>query len=1070
MSGYLATLRVRLTAEIEELRRRLRDSGGLVDRFAGAAATTLTVVTAAFVALGIAASATTGKAIEFNRAISEVATVADPAQIDALTASVNRLSLQFGGTAAAQAKGLYEIISAGTADAAAATDTLNQANKLAIGGVTTVKTAADGLTSAMNAYGAAAGGAQSVSDSFFVAAAAGKTTIEQLSSNIGRVAPLAAAVKIPLDEVTAAIAALTKGGIATGPAVAGLAQIISSVIKPSQEAAETAAAIGLEFNAVALQSKGLAGFLADVAEKTKGNTTAMGLLFGGVEALVPALALSTTGAGDFASALEAMGNKAGATDRAYAIMAGSMEYRIARLQAQVSAQSVRIGSAILNAVIPAAEAIAANAIPILENLGTVLTVVAAVAIGRLVPAFIASTASAVRLGIAFLATATRAGIMAAATRGLAGALNAVKTAAAFFGGPWGVAITAVLAAVGLAFFNAGRKAREGARAMEEAAQRADAALAAMSDTAVSQAFVGAVDNVTRVNESLEEARRRLGVLQALAADGIATKGAAQWEVGVTGVDRFGEQTRGRVLTAFGRDLAAARENVRLYEESLTRARAEQERLGAASHQRLQAQAASVTLPDLSGAGTIDLGGAEKTAEKAASAVELLVGRVQSLTAANQSLRDIGQDNTAVQTALAAAAREVEMRLAAVRNVAGLAPEALKEYTDLLAALQQIRTATDVGEIRLSRFLGVDVVQLAAGLKEASAKAGAEYKRRMAEAAAAVAERLAKATDGLRTAMRGIKEDLAAAVRQLEELSFGAVIRRELAGAAAAFADAFDKVKKARFDAVDAGKRPTGFAALPPIPAAAAIVALSEVVAGAMSVLGPALQAFLLPLRLSGEILAKLITPILRLLFPLFKTGAVALTYLVQVVGYVGGALLKVIGEAVAAIGDLISRVPGLGQEGGAIEKFGRGMVRSANELFELAKSMPGVREELRAMTWADAMDRVADGAERVSRGMIGMVQGLKVSEYAFRAATAHAPRGTLASVAAPSASRQPAAAPAAAPVTYVYQGGPVTVNVPEGSGITADEVYKLALQAGDKAVRSDPKARAFWSQMPRPAF
>lgn len=91
-----------------------------------------------------------------------------------------------------------------------------------------------------------------------------------------------------------------------------------------------------------------------------------------------------------------------------------------------------------------------------------ITVLSSVALGRMVPAFVASTAAIVAKGVALLVLAGRAGVASLALKGL-------STVLAWFGGPWGIAATAVLAGVGLAFLKTGRNARQAAHDAETAA-------------------------------------------------------------------------------------------------------------------------------------------------------------------------------------------------------------------------------------------------------------------------------------------------------------------------------------------------------------------------------------------------------------------------------------------------------------------------------------------------------------------------------------------------------------------------------------------------------------------------
>ncbi|NUB22017.1 phage tail tape measure protein, partial [Azospirillum formosense] len=335
----------------------------------------------------------TDSAMRFQTGMAQVSTLLnDTAGMSRYTAQVKAMAREFGTMPVDQAKGLYEILAAGAYSAANAVEVLDASNRLAIGGVTGVQTAADGLTSVLNAYGAAAGSAANVSDAFFAAAAAGKTNIQELAAYIGQVSPIAAQTGVSLDELMAAAAALTAGGIKTSTAMDGLRSVIAAVLKPSQEAAETADALGLQFNAAALQSKGLAGFLADVAVKANGNTEALALLFGGVEALLPVMALGSTNTTAFADALAALQNKAGATEAAYNKMAETAEKSADRVRAAAELYRVELGDRLLVAIQPATRALADNFEAVTGTVETAAAVLAASFAARGVAAAVRATA------------------------------------------------------------------------------------------------------------------------------------------------------------------------------------------------------------------------------------------------------------------------------------------------------------------------------------------------------------------------------------------------------------------------------------------------------------------------------------------------------------------------------------------------------------------------------------------------------------------------------------------------------------------------------------------------------
>ena len=314
---------------------------------------------AAIMKLRQALISSTHAALDFSKSMAEVSTLLpDTEGMAALGDEVRRLSMEFNQAPTDQARALYQVISAGATDAAEAVELLEVANRLAVGGVTSVSVAADGLTSILNAYGLAVGDAVNVSDALFVAMRAGKTTIGELSSALGRVAPLAAQAGVSIDELAAAVAALTKGGISTDIAITGLRAIIAAVVKPTSEAVTMANELGIEFNSAALEAKGLAGFMGDLVSATGGSTDAMAQLFGGVEALVPALALAGQAGVDLNATLDQMTEKAGATGEAFSRVAESDAFRFEQSMKRMKDASIDVGDAILQGILPPLELLA----------------------------------------------------------------------------------------------------------------------------------------------------------------------------------------------------------------------------------------------------------------------------------------------------------------------------------------------------------------------------------------------------------------------------------------------------------------------------------------------------------------------------------------------------------------------------------------------------------------------------------------------------------------------------------------------------------------------------------------
>lgn len=316
----------------------------------------------AFAAAGLSFGASIANARGFGAAVAEVTTLmnTNAAETALLEKNARALGVAYGTGATPQVQAFYQAISAGAGDVAAATILLEQANKLAIGGVTDVTTAVDILTTATNVYGASGYTSAEASDALFVAMKAGKTTITELSASLGKVLPLANNLGVSFDEVAATTAALTKGGITTAESVTGLRAAMTSVLGPSKQASDLAKSLGINFSASGLEAKGFAGFMAEVVEKTGGSSTAMQTLFGSVEATTVALALSGEAGGFLTEILADMGIKAGATNEAFLKMSETFDQRINRAMAALADIGLIVGNALLSVLVPALEFVVAN--------------------------------------------------------------------------------------------------------------------------------------------------------------------------------------------------------------------------------------------------------------------------------------------------------------------------------------------------------------------------------------------------------------------------------------------------------------------------------------------------------------------------------------------------------------------------------------------------------------------------------------------------------------------------------------------------------------------------------------
>ena len=272
-------------------------------------------LSAPIAALGVAA----GKSfLEYDKGLATVSTIADTTQVsmEALSKSLLTASSISGMAAEDITSAAYSALSAGVETKNVASFT-QAAAKAAKAGLTDVETVVDGATSAINAWSLGYENAEQVLDKFIVTQDLGKTTVGDLAQSIGQLTGIAPQVGVSLDSMLAATAALTKNGVQTSTAMNGLKAVMTAVIKPTAEASKTAKKLKLDFSAENLRNKGFTVFLQEVLEKTGGSEEKLATLFGSVEGLSQVMLLAGGAADDYAETLSALGNSAGAVDRAF---------------------------------------------------------------------------------------------------------------------------------------------------------------------------------------------------------------------------------------------------------------------------------------------------------------------------------------------------------------------------------------------------------------------------------------------------------------------------------------------------------------------------------------------------------------------------------------------------------------------------------------------------------------------------------------------------------------------------------------------------------------------------------
>ena len=281
---------------------------------------------------------------EFRKNMLEVATISTQVTDD-MTGFMNQvmsITQEIPIKAPEAAKALYSIVSAGH-DGADGMKILEVSAKAAVGGLTETETAADAITTILNAYKMSAEEAGTVSDQLFTTVRLGKTTFGELGASIAQVAPIAAAYGISIDQVLGAVASLTKQGTPTAQAMTQIRAAIQG----------TAGELG----DAAFQGRTFQEALQLIYEKAGGSASKMKEMLGTDEGLAATLALTGKNAKAAANDLGELQSSLGATEAAFEKMADEAGNQMTLLSNNIQAALRPMGEVILKNISEAAKII-----------------------------------------------------------------------------------------------------------------------------------------------------------------------------------------------------------------------------------------------------------------------------------------------------------------------------------------------------------------------------------------------------------------------------------------------------------------------------------------------------------------------------------------------------------------------------------------------------------------------------------------------------------------------------------------------------------------------------------------
>jgi len=416
----------------------------------GAASVGLTKVALAAGAGGAGIAAGLGmatkSAMEFDKAIAEVATINGEVKgsIADTKAQVLELSTAMGQDAVVATRALYDIFSSITdISKESALAMMGVAGQAAVAGLTDMSTSTSALTVAINSYNMSATDASHVSDVLFTGVKYGVYTFGEIGGAMGKVTGIAAAMKVPFEDLIGAVTTVSTKGFTAAESVTAVRSAMVALQKMPPELAAALKSLGYESGQAAVEALGFQGTLE--ALRAKGDDTGMSMakMFGRVEAANAVLSLTGENAEVARGHLQTMGDVAGATGDAFAIMSETPAQKMAVFQSTLQATAISIGDQLL----PTVGALAGAGTRLMEMFND-LNPVAKTAIawgGVLVAGVLLLTAGIAGLAVAFGPTIVAMGGMSAATATLTAGAAGLGASLLLILGPLALAAAAVYA-------------------------------------------------------------------------------------------------------------------------------------------------------------------------------------------------------------------------------------------------------------------------------------------------------------------------------------------------------------------------------------------------------------------------------------------------------------------------------------------------------------------------------------------------------------------------------------------------------------------------------------------------
>lgn len=268
--------------------------------------------------------------------------------LDDFKDSVKAVSSQTGKSQQELSEALFTVASAGLRGAAA-TEVLERASKASSIGLGDTQQIAQALTGVLQAYSKEGLTAAEATDTLTAIVREGNLEAESLAPTLGRIVGIGAQLGISFEELGANIATFTRLGVPAEEAVVGLRGVMTSFLKPTSDAEQALAGIGL--TAQDLRDKvgqdGLQSTLQFLKESFEGNDEALVSVFGNVRALSNVLGTAGAQGEAYADVLNNISNSTGIVDEGFENVSNTSGFKFKKTLNELKNVGLELGATLL---------------------------------------------------------------------------------------------------------------------------------------------------------------------------------------------------------------------------------------------------------------------------------------------------------------------------------------------------------------------------------------------------------------------------------------------------------------------------------------------------------------------------------------------------------------------------------------------------------------------------------------------------------------------------------------------------------------------------------------------------